>query len=151
MPSDVRISGFKVIQEAADGQWTIKAEKATYEDDVLVVLDAVDARHVNSASQWVNVTGDSGRYRTDTKVLTLRGDVTVLTRSGFSFRAPEVVWDGSDSTIRSRGRIEAGGAGLTVTADRLNYDLEGRRAVVSGHVDTLWEIEELTRWRRERP
>lgn len=140
MPPDVEIKGFRVVQEGDSGRWEIVASEASYNAEAVAILEGVKAHLVDGSVKRVDVHGLRGRYISARKLLSLEGEVTVRTDSGYLFRTPRIEWNGEDSTLVSEKGVELLTGDLSISGKRLDYFIGDRRVLITGDVRSVWVV-----------
>ena len=135
--SEVRISGFTIVQETVGGRWEIQAQKASYMNDKRVILDGVSARMITGGEDRVSVVSDRGRYESEQLVLHLEGNVVIASRWGSSIRAPAVLWNGSGDYIEASGGVRLQRGSILVNGETARYSIDTGTVMIRDKVRTV--------------
>ncbi len=137
----VVLSGFRMVQDQGPRRWEIRSREATYDGRDSAALQGVDADLTEGGSLALNISGTRGRYRSDTRILTLEGMVRAHTASGYDFTAGQMEWKGNEGMVLAVGGVTLLRANLTAKGPRLTYRTGTGTAEMDGGVAARWSAE----------
>lgn len=135
---EVQISGFTLVLDGESGRWEISASEAIYGKNALIEMKDIDARLLVGENLRVAVEGPVGSFDPDKKVLILENGVEISTFSGYSFSASRVVWDGTKSFLRARGKVTFRYFSMMVRSDNLMHKIDSGVLAMEGQVRAQW-------------
>jgi LPS export ABC transporter protein LptC len=136
--SGVLLSGFSMVQDQGPRRWEIRSREAAYDGRDSAVLQEVDADLTEAGALVLTVSGTRGRYRSDTRILTLEGKVRAHTVSGYDFTAGQMEWKGNEGMVHAVGGVTLLRTNLTVRGPRLTYRTGTGTTMMDGGIAASW-------------
>jgi lipopolysaccharide export system protein LptC len=84
-----------------------------------------------------HISADRGVYRKDTRILSLRGHVSLRDSSGNNFDTEQAIVDTAHGTVAGQGRVTGTGPTGAITAQSFTVYDQGRRVVFRGNVHSV--------------
>ena len=84
-----------------------------------------------------HIFADQGVYRKDTRILSLRGHVSLLDPSGDDFKTEQAIVDTAHGTVAGQGRVTGTGPTGSITAQSFTVFNQGQRVVFRGNVHSV--------------
>jgi lipopolysaccharide export system protein LptC len=84
-----------------------------------------------------HISADQGVYRKDTRILSLRGHVSLRDPSGNNFDTEQAIVDTAHGTIAGQGRVTGTGPTGAITAQSFTIYDQGQRVVFRGNVHSV--------------
>jgi len=84
-----------------------------------------------------HISADQGVYRKDTRVLSLRGHVSLRDPSGDNFNTDQAIVDTAHGTIAGQGRVTGTGPTGAITAQSFTVYDQGQKVVFRGNVHSV--------------
>ena len=126
-----------LLVQSRDGmpEWKIAAARLHTEDaGAGMFFDQVDASFYEDSNLRYEISSGSGTYESIKKMLTLAGDVVVVSREGFVIRAPTLSYDEKKRVLTSREKVKIAGEGMAVDGKGLRYQMDDGAFSVGGRV-----------------
>ena len=122
-----------------DRAYVVDAKEASRDDFDPNRFYLVDPRMVFDSENVKDshISADQGVYRKDTRILNLRGNVSLRDPSGDDFRTETAIVDTAHSTIAGQGRVTGTGPTGAVTAQSFTVYDQGQRVVFRGNVHSV--------------
>lgn len=133
-----RLTGFR----GKDGQpFEVTADSATQDVRKPNVVDLVNmrARVTMQDGAVARLQADHGLYDTQQERIDLKGNVRVVTDSGYSAKLRSAFVDFRGGVVTSSEPVEVAFSEGTIAADRMDITDNGRRMVFEGRVHTVFE------------
>ena len=105
-------------------------ENRFYLVDPRMVFDAENAKESH-------ISADQGVYRKDTRILNLRGHVSLRDPSGNNFDTQQAIVDTAHGTIAGQGRVTGTGPTGAITSQSITVYDQGQRVVFRGNVHSV--------------
>jgi len=134
----VVLSGFRMVQDQGPRRWEIRSREAVYDGQNSAALQGVDADLIESDVRTLTVSGSSGRYRSDTRVLLLEGKVRARTLSGYDFTAGKMEWRGGEALVTATGGVTLNRHPFTVKGKGLTHRTDTNTTVMAGGITATW-------------
>lgn len=134
----VVLSGFRMVQDQGPRRWEILSREAVYDGENTAALQGVDAVLTEKDQRTLTVAGTSGRYRSDTRVLTLEGKVRARTYSGYDFTAGRMEWRGAEALVTATGGVTLSRSFFTVRGKSLTHRTDSNLTVMAGGITATW-------------
>jgi len=137
--AEVTIQGFHYIQrQGGKIAWEIEAERAErYLREGRIRLQGVRGRFRRSSGDWIRISSDGADYAESVQRLDLRGNVRILTDTGYLLQGEHLVWDRRRSLILSEDPVRLVAPLYIVTGKDLRYRIDRRSLGLSGGVRTV--------------
>ena len=84
-----------------------------------------------------HISADQGVYRRDTRILSLRGHVSLKDPNGDDFATEQAIVDTAHGTVAGQGRVTGTGPTGAVTAESFTVYDQGQRVVFRGNVHSV--------------
>ena len=84
-----------------------------------------------------HISADQGVYRKDTRILSLRGHVSLQDAGGDVFKTEQAIVDTVHNTIAGQGRVTGTGPTGSITAQSFTVFNQGQRVVFRGNVHSV--------------
>lgn len=114
------VTATSAIQDAADPR--------------TVTLETIQADMSLSEEAWVSVSANRGVLDTETETLTLEGDISVFSDSGYEFHTQNAQVRFDDRSVAGNAAVNAHGPLGTLSADSFSADGAGDRIRFDGNV-----------------
>jgi lipopolysaccharide export system protein LptC len=122
-----------------DRAYVVFAREASRDDFDVNRFYLVDPRMVFDAEnvKESHISADQGVYRKDTRILSLRGHVSLRDPSGDDFATEQAIVDTAHGTIAGQGRVTGTGPTGAITAQSFTVYDQGQRVVFRGNVHSV--------------
>jgi lipopolysaccharide export system protein LptC len=122
-----------------DRAYVVDAKEASRDDFDPNRFYLVDPRMVFDAENVrdSHISADQGVYRKDTRILNLRGNVSLRDPSGDDFKTETAIVDTAHSTIAGQGRVVGTGPTGAIRAESFTVYDQGQRVVFRGNVHSV--------------
>jgi lipopolysaccharide export system protein LptC len=122
-----------------DRAYVVFAREASRDDFDVNRFYLVDPRMVFDTEnvKESHISADQGVYRQDTRILNLRGHVSLRDSSGDDFKTEQAIVDTAHGTIAGQGRVTGTGPTGAITAQSFTVYDQGQRVVFRGNVHSV--------------
>ena len=122
-----------------DRAYVIDVKEASRDDFDPNRFFLVDPRMVFDAENVrdSHISADQGVYRKDTRILSLRGHVSLRDPSGDDFATDQAIVDTARGVIAGQGRVTGTGPTGAITAESFTVYDQGQRVVFRGNVHSV--------------
>ena len=138
-PATKEISGTDALINGYDKNglpYVITANRATQDvnDAKLVHLTEPRGAFTRSSGKKIDLSGQSARYNTETKLLNLEGDVVFEQLGSYKANMAKADLDLNDLSLSSKSAVHVEMDSRVVDADHLEISDNGKKTLFSGHV-----------------
>ena len=132
------------FEQSKDGvkEWLLTASRLySKENDSDMELEDVKALFFGSSGkkEETNIRSQKARYNTDTRQLTLRGNVVVENEQGYEMQTESLEYLAVEKKIRTTSAVSIKGSNLEVSGKRLIYDtVTGNYSLTGNVVCRIW-------------
>ncbi len=138
-PATKEISGTDALINGYDKNglpYVITANRATQDtnDTKLVHLAEPRGAFTRSSGKKIDLSGESARYNTETKLLNLEGDVVFEQLGSYKANMAKADLDLNDLSLSSKSAVHVEMDSGVVDADHLEISDNGKKTLFSGHV-----------------
>jgi len=122
-----------------DRAYMVGAKEASRDDFDQNRFYLVDPRMVfdSDNAKDSHISADQGVYRKDTRILSLRGHVSLKDPAGDDFDTDQAIVDTAHGTIAGQGRVTGNGPTGAITAQSFTVYDQGQRVVFRGNVHSV--------------
>jgi len=122
-----------------DRAYVVVAKEASRDDLDPNRFYLVDPRMVFDSENVKDshISADQGVYRKDTRILSLRGHVSLRDPSGNNFDTQQAIVDTAHGTIAGQGQVTGNGPTGAITAQSFTVYNQGERVVFRGNVHSV--------------
>ena len=137
----LKISDINFSQDYNNGQkkWKLKAKEASFfEKDQLVVLKHVLLTLGHSDKDPFIIEGREGNYFKDRGEITLKGDVTGKSFSGYQINTDQLSYNQKNESVETDDPVKITGPFFTIIGDGLHADIKGEKFIIKRNVRTTF-------------
>jgi lipopolysaccharide export system protein LptC len=122
-----------------DRAYVVFAREASRDDFDQNRFYLVDPRMLydSDSDKGSHISADQGVYRKDTRILSLRGHVSLRDTSGNNFDTQQAIVDTAHGTIAGQGRVTGTGPTGAINAQSFTVYDQGQRVVFRGNVHSV--------------
>jgi len=118
-----------------DVKWEVRAAAARYvKEKNLALFEDVKVNLLLANGTTINMSGDKGEFRTDTKDMTVSGHVRVVTDRGEVFTTDRLCYSNAAQSITAEGPITIESGNMRITGSGFKLDLGKRQASLRHNV-----------------
>lgn len=134
LPRNVDLSLKKInYTETRDGarRWTLVADSAAHSvEGGITRIENIHMTFYDKNMGDVVLTAEEGTMQTDSREVTVRGDVVVTTPRGYSLYTDSLLYREADRTISTEEPVRMVSERMEVTGVGMNFDVEDHRLVM---------------------
>jgi LPS export ABC transporter protein LptC len=123
-------------------EWFLTARRLySLENDVDMELEDVNARFygTDGKNEETNISSRKARYNTDTRELSLQGNVIVQNQQGYEMETESLKYVPADKAIRTTSSVRIKGKNIEVSGKRLLYNtVTGNYSLTGNVVCRIW-------------
>ncbi len=145
--ASLTLNSFQVTETAGDAtRWDLSAAQGQYfEDRQVTVLRDVEVTFFTSDGRTLTLRGDSGSLRTDTKDISLSGNVVATSSDGYRVTTGALDYTNKDRLVRGDGPVHLVGQTVDVSGVGVRIDVEDQRVVIPNGVESVVKPEAASR------
>ncbi len=135
--SRAEMEGVRFFQDKGGVRdWQLTARRLRSADGENLELDGVDALFHGSGEEGrqMSVSGEHGRYQTETRSLTLQGQVLLRAEPDYRMATENLEYREEDRELFAAGEVTVSGAQFEISGRDLRYDLTSRDFQLAGPV-----------------
>lgn len=133
------LSDFHVTETAgAATRWDLSAAQGQYfEDRQVTVLKDVEVTFFTSDGRTLTLRGDSGSLKTDSKDISLSGNVVATSSDGYRVTTAALDYTNGDRMVRGDGPVDLVGQTVDVSGVGVRINVEDQTVVIPGGVESV--------------
>lgn len=136
---DLQVKNILLTEVGGAGEkWEIKAETAQYKrKENLALFDKVTVRLIMTDGKVFVMTGDKGKFHTDTKDMEISGNVVIVSEKGDRFTTDQMKYSYKDRKAYSDGNVTMDGPQMTVTGVGMSLLMKEKRIKILSNVKVV--------------
>jgi lipopolysaccharide export system protein LptC len=137
--ASLTLDNFNVTETSGDTtRWDLSAAQGEYfEDRQVTVLSDVEVVFFTSDGRTLTLRGDSGSLRTDTKDISLSGNVVATSSDGYRVTTGALDYTNRDRIVKGDGPVDLVGQTVEVSGVGVRIDVEDQTVVIPGDVESV--------------
>jgi LPS export ABC transporter protein LptC len=136
---DLQVKNILLTEVGGAGEkWEIKAETAQYKrKENLALFDKVTVKLVMADGKTFIMTGDKGKFMTETKDMEISGNVVITSEQGDRFTTDQMKYSYKDKKVYSDGNVTMDNARMTVTGVGMNLLMNEKKIKILSNVKVV--------------
>jgi LPS export ABC transporter protein LptC len=117
-------------------KWEITADAARYQKkDNLAFFDKLAVKLILKDGQTFTMTGDRGRFNTDSRDLEIEGNVDILSESGARFSTDRLRYRNADKVVETDRPVAMETDDIRIKGVGMIFALEGKKVAILSRVE----------------
>jgi LPS export ABC transporter protein LptC len=137
--ASLTLNGVHVTETSGDAtRWELRAVRGEYfESRQLTVLSDVEVTFFTRDGRTLTLRGDSGELFTDTKDISVEGNVVATSSDGYRVTTAALDYTNGDRTVRGAGPVALVGQAVEVLGKGVAIDVEDQRVSIPNGVASV--------------
>jgi LPS export ABC transporter protein LptC len=133
---DIQVRNARYTEVGDSGmKWEITADTARYQKkDNLAFFDKLTARMVMKDGRTFLLTGDRGRFNTDSRDMEIEGNVSISSENGDSFTTDRLRYRNVDKQIDTDREVVMKNKSMRVSGVGMIFSLSGKKVTILSQV-----------------
>jgi len=118
-------------------QYKISGLRAIQQTDKLILIEKVEGQLLTESGAWRSLTAESAEYQQDAKLVTLKGNVTLVDEQGYSFVTDSATINTATSEVTGNSPVQGVGPMGNLLASGFKIVDSGKRIIFMGGAERI--------------